>query len=130
LVAQVRDLYRGLDAIDRLHPMGMRRSRGWQRLVPGAGGLAGLVPGDLAIVVLVRGRARPSPAAFPQFFRDAFKNARYEVGGALVSVFLVHGGYGRVVAWDSRIEGTTTSAKMRDVVGELVDDVVERSLGG
>jgi hypothetical protein len=123
----VRDVYRSLEAIDRLHPPGMRRSGEWQRALPGTRGLTRA--GELALVVLVRGRDRPGPAAVPQFFRDAFVDSRYEVGGAQVSVFLVQAALGRLLAWDSRIEGTTTAARLGQLVRDLVDDVVGDALG-
>jgi hypothetical protein len=121
----LRDMYRSLDATDRLHPPGMRRARDWQRSLPGTRGLTS--PGEAALIVLVRGRDRTNPAAVPRFFRDAFLDSRYEVGGAQASVFLVQTTLGRLVAWDSRIEGTTTAAKLSQVVGELVNGVVDRA---
>lgn len=128
-VERLGALYRALDAIDRLHPPGVRRARHVPRPLPHTALTTGVHDGDGVLVVLVRGRERPNREPVSRFFVDAFVNARYEVSGTLVSVFLIDTRRSTIVGWNSRIEGRTTAEAIRRTAGDLVTQVAEDSRG-
>jgi hypothetical protein len=123
LIQVLRTVYRQLDAGERLHPRGVRLSRVTSQVISEATRLAPRLAATTAMVTLVRGRERPNPAAAWNFLKDMFRDARYEVGGALTSVFVVDLTDGSVRAWSSAIGRDTSATNVGNIVRRLIGDL-------